>query len=33
MYNSKVEQTTIDSIKQSLNGIKKISKENIDRII
>ena len=29
MYNSKVEKTTIDAIKQSLNGIKKISKERI----
>ena len=29
MYNSNVEKTTIDAIKQSLNGIKKISKERI----
>jgi len=29
MYNSKVEPTTNDAIKQNLNGIKKISKERI----
>ncbi len=29
MYNSKVEQTSNDAIKQNLNGIKKISKERI----
>jgi poly(A) polymerase len=29
MYNSKVELTTNDAIKQNLNGIKKISKERI----
>jgi len=29
MYNSKVEKTTSDAIKQNLNGIKKISKERI----
>ena len=29
MYNSKVEKTTNDAIKQNLNGIKKISKERI----
>ena len=29
MYNSKVEPTTNDAVKQNLNGIKKISKERI----
>ena len=29
MYNSKVEKTTNDAIKQNLNGVKKISKERI----
>ena len=29
MYNSKVESTTYDTIKQNLDGIKKISKERI----
>ena len=29
MYNSKIEPTTSDAIKQNLNGIKKISKERI----
>ena len=29
MYDYKIEQTTLNAIKQNLNGIKKISKERI----